>query len=185
MQIQQPEWDSFEVWRANNKIIANCKWQIGQLTNVLNYYFDSTYSRIYITQKALLNIFSPIIAFESTTYDRDINDSTIHDAGDTLTENVIYQVITMGGVATYNGDNYAKGDFFKVLTGVLTFSSSTGAQVSPALFAPTISDPSILSEVFIWVPPDVWNDSIAMINLRSIIEQVKFQGIPYKIKLIV
>jgi hypothetical protein len=65
--LQSP-WDSFEIWRAEKYIIANCKWQIGQLTNVLNYFFDSIQLRIYITQSRTLNLFAPTIAYESTTY---------------------------------------------------------------------------------------------------------------------
>lgn len=177
----QPEWDSFETWRFNKKLIANCKWQIGQLTNVLNYYFDNTQKRIYITQRALLNTFAPTIAYESVTYSRTINDTTSFNAGDTLIVNAIYQV-NNAATATYNGLNYTQGQFFKVISGITTFTTADGATVIPSLFAPTITDISVLSEVFIWVPASIFADTAIMLNLTSIIEQIKITGIEYEIK---
>lgn len=47
--LQQPFLD-FVTFRNKEYLIANCKWQIGQLTNVLNYLYDSTLSRINISQ---------------------------------------------------------------------------------------------------------------------------------------
>jgi len=43
-------WESFEQARIINGLVANTKWQMGQLTNVLNYLFDTTANSIYITQ---------------------------------------------------------------------------------------------------------------------------------------
>lgn len=43
-------WESFEQARKINGLIANTKWQNGQLTNVLNYLFDPIANSIYITQ---------------------------------------------------------------------------------------------------------------------------------------
>lgn len=47
--FQQPFLD-FDTFRNKEWLIANCKWQIGQLTNVLNYLYDPTLNRINITQ---------------------------------------------------------------------------------------------------------------------------------------
>src|ERR1700723_4728969 len=41
---------AYEAQRITDGLIANSKFQIGQLTNVLNYLYDSTLNRIYITQ---------------------------------------------------------------------------------------------------------------------------------------
>ncbi len=43
-------WDDFEIARIQNGLIANTKWQMGQLTNVLNYLFDPVHNSIYISQ---------------------------------------------------------------------------------------------------------------------------------------
>jgi hypothetical protein len=43
-------WDSFENQRLINGLIADTKWQMGQLKNVLNYLFDPTNNSIYIDQ---------------------------------------------------------------------------------------------------------------------------------------
>lgn len=64
----QVPFDSFNAWRADKKIIAQCKWTIGQVSNVLNYFFDTDLKRIYITQARVDNLFAPVIAYESTTY---------------------------------------------------------------------------------------------------------------------
>ena len=47
--LQNP-FDTFNIARIKSRLIAQCKWQIGQLTNVLNFLYDATLSRIYITQ---------------------------------------------------------------------------------------------------------------------------------------
>lgn len=41
---------TYEAQRITNGLIANSKFQIGQLTNVLNYLYDNVENRIYITQ---------------------------------------------------------------------------------------------------------------------------------------
>lgn len=43
-------WDVFETQRIENGLIANTKWQMGQLTNVLNYLYDDVNNSIFITQ---------------------------------------------------------------------------------------------------------------------------------------
>lgn len=57
VQPMQAPFDLLNAQRTVNKIVANCKWQIGQLTNVLNYLFDPGLSRIFITQ-SISNIVS-------------------------------------------------------------------------------------------------------------------------------
>lgn len=42
--------DLYAQERIINGLIANCYWQIGQLTNVLNYLYDSVENSIFITQ---------------------------------------------------------------------------------------------------------------------------------------
>jgi len=64
----QVPFNDFHTWREAKKIIAQCKWTIGQVTNVLNYFFDASLARIYITQTRIDNLFAPVIAYESTTY---------------------------------------------------------------------------------------------------------------------
>ena len=46
----QSVFDNYDTFRIKKQIIASCKWQIGQLTNVLNYFFDPTLKRIHINQ---------------------------------------------------------------------------------------------------------------------------------------
>ena len=61
----QPTFNNYDTFRIKKKIIAGCKWQIGQLTNVLNYFFDPVYKRIYISQSTVTNVNAPV--FEETT----------------------------------------------------------------------------------------------------------------------
>lgn len=59
-------WDTFETYRAKIWLISQTKWQLGQLTNVLNYLYDSINNSIYITQSVIDFIFAPVFA-ETTT----------------------------------------------------------------------------------------------------------------------
>jgi hypothetical protein len=61
----QTSWDAFEVYRAKIWLISQCKWVIGQLTNVLNYLYDSTNNSIYISQSSIDKVFVP--EFTETT----------------------------------------------------------------------------------------------------------------------
>jgi hypothetical protein len=67
--ILQTPFNNFDTWRIRQNIIANCKWQIGQLTNVLNMLYDSTLTRITIGQSIAVGAFVPNIdEGESTTF---------------------------------------------------------------------------------------------------------------------
>lgn len=48
--VLQGPFTDFDNFRKKEFIIAGCKWQIGQLTNVLNFLYDPTQNRITITQ---------------------------------------------------------------------------------------------------------------------------------------
>jgi len=50
VQPLQAPFDALDIQRTINAIVANCKWEIGQLANVLNYLYDNTLNRIFITQ---------------------------------------------------------------------------------------------------------------------------------------
>ena len=65
----QPIWDNYDAFRIKKQIIANCKWQIGQLTNVLNYFFDPVSKRIAITQSVLISIDDPVFAVTPINFD--------------------------------------------------------------------------------------------------------------------
>lgn len=56
LQVLQPYFDTYDTFRRKEYLIAQCKWQIGQLTNVLNMIYDSALLRIYITQSAPQNL---------------------------------------------------------------------------------------------------------------------------------
>lgn len=59
----QVPFETFTTFRNKEALIANCKWQIGQLTNVLNYIYDVTLSRIFITQSVLNIIADPTFQY--------------------------------------------------------------------------------------------------------------------------
>jgi hypothetical protein len=65
----QAPFDGYETYRTKEAIIANCKWQIGQLTNVLNFLYDSSLSRIFITQSAIADIDDPTFAYAPYNFD--------------------------------------------------------------------------------------------------------------------
>lgn len=69
IQVLQAPFDGYEIYRTKEAIIANCKWQIGQLTNVLNFLYDPTLSRIFITQSIVLPVADPTFAYNPDNFD--------------------------------------------------------------------------------------------------------------------
>lgn len=66
--IQKP-FDNYNTYRINAALIASCKWQIGQLTNVLNYLYDNTLSRIFIGQSVVSTVSDPTFVYPPVNYD--------------------------------------------------------------------------------------------------------------------
>jgi hypothetical protein len=64
----QQQWNTFELWRQKIWLISQCKWQIGQLTNVLNTLYDPISKRIFTTQAEAGYIFAPTIDYESDLF---------------------------------------------------------------------------------------------------------------------
>jgi hypothetical protein len=62
-------WDNFETYRQKIYLISICGWKLGQLTNVLNYLYDSSNNSIYITQSVIEMVFDP--TFTGTTINFD------------------------------------------------------------------------------------------------------------------
>jgi hypothetical protein len=72
----QSIFDSYDTFRIKKQIIASCKWQIGQLTNVLNYFFDPILKRIYITQSEVTIIADPQFEYEPILFDPVFEETT-------------------------------------------------------------------------------------------------------------
>jgi hypothetical protein len=71
----QAPFNNFDTWRIRTALIANCKWQIGQLKNVLNMLYDANLQRIYISQAIPIYVFAPNIdESESTIYAPNIDE---------------------------------------------------------------------------------------------------------------
>lgn len=66
--LQQP-FDAYVLFRTREALIASCKWQIGQLTNVLNFLFDTMLKRITVTQSAVFVIADPIFQYPPVHFD--------------------------------------------------------------------------------------------------------------------
>ena len=67
--VFQPPFNNYAFFRQQQALIANCKWQIGQLTNVLNMIFDPVNKSIYITQSVILSIADPTFAYPPVNQD--------------------------------------------------------------------------------------------------------------------
>jgi hypothetical protein len=72
----QEKWDVFEIYRKKIWIISQCRWILGQLANVLNYLYDSTYNRIFLTQSNVTNIFVPVFAEVTAVFAPEIGETT-------------------------------------------------------------------------------------------------------------
>jgi len=55
----QDPFNTYYTARVTNILVAQCAWQVGQLTNVLNYLFDPVSKRIYIGQSVSLAPVAP------------------------------------------------------------------------------------------------------------------------------
>lgn len=64
----QPYMNTFFTFRTKEILIANCKWQIGQLKNVLNYLYDPNQKRITITQSAITPEFFWMFAYPPSMF---------------------------------------------------------------------------------------------------------------------
>lgn len=53
LSVLQNPFASFSAFRTKELLIAGCAWQVGQLTNVLNYLYDPIQNRITITQSTI------------------------------------------------------------------------------------------------------------------------------------
>jgi hypothetical protein len=69
VQVLQMPFDDYDIYRTKEAIISNCKWQIGQLTNVLNFLYDPALSRIYITQSIVLPVDDPTFQYPPYNFD--------------------------------------------------------------------------------------------------------------------
>lgn len=58
--------DNYSAQRIISGLIANCYWQIGQATNVLNYLYDNVENRIFITQSSQNPISATTFGFTAT-----------------------------------------------------------------------------------------------------------------------
>lgn len=67
----QPAFDAYVIYRQKEFIIAQCKWQIGQLTNVLNFLYDTTLKRIYLTQSVINALADPTFFYAPINFDSD------------------------------------------------------------------------------------------------------------------
>lgn len=66
LQPLQPGFDAYALFRQREFLIAQCRYIIGQLTNVLNMLYDPTLKRIFITQSTVSQLSAPGFAY--TTY---------------------------------------------------------------------------------------------------------------------
>jgi hypothetical protein len=55
--VLQTPFNNFDLWRIRKLLIANCRWEIGQLTNVLNMLYDPSQKRIYIGQSVSVGVY--------------------------------------------------------------------------------------------------------------------------------
>lgn len=73
LQVLQAPFDAYDTFRIKEVLIAQCKWQIGQLTNVLNYLYDTALNRIFITQNSITLIADPTFDYPAIHFDSDFN----------------------------------------------------------------------------------------------------------------
>lgn len=70
LQPLQPAFDAYDLFRIKEALIAATEWQIGNLTNVLNYLYDRLANRIFITQSEIAVISDPKFQYDAIHWDR-------------------------------------------------------------------------------------------------------------------
>jgi hypothetical protein len=111
----QSWFNDFSTWRNTERIIADCRWEIGQLTNVLNYLFDTTLKRIFISQRQYALIFSPTLDYESLDFDPSMTtESAIYEPNINDIYTVNSQVVVNLPSDLYN-DNYKQSEIISVV----------------------------------------------------------------------
>lgn len=73
--LQAPFVD-YDKERNEDWLVAQCKWTVGQLVNVLNSIFDPEQNRIYITQSKTSNISAPKFPYHTTLQGRKFGEVT-------------------------------------------------------------------------------------------------------------
>ena len=90
----QTPFNQFDLWRRRELLIASCKWQVGQLTNVLNMLYDSTLKRIYINQNSAGYIFAPnLMDSESDIFAPNIDDANSRIFASNINDNPLVGTI--------------------------------------------------------------------------------------------
>ena len=69
-------WGVYDTQRRIYWLIAQCKWEVGQLTNVLNYLYDPQQKRIYITQSTVQNVGAPKFPYATSLQARKFGEVT-------------------------------------------------------------------------------------------------------------
>jgi hypothetical protein len=174
---------TFSGWRNNKLIIANCKWQIGQLTNVLNSLFTSnilldntemlTVGNTYIVREGWITynsviFYSPCDAFVCVSRHTFFTGTgKIQDTGIYISQSSLLQTF----VPDHNGNPSTVTFYVPDHNGT----PSANAFVNP--FNQTLTN----SNVIIHVPNSLFTDSVQMNSLISSIEQIKITGLNYTI----
>jgi hypothetical protein len=149
----QSIFNNFAIWREEKRLIAQCKFTIGQLTNLLNYFFDPTNKGISIRQQQNVTLYAPNIDDTATDvpFAPNIDDAVVSDAvGNPINQ---YYSQTIPATATYYRS-----------------------------FAPNINAGAVGSLVTIMIPSVIYNDSEILSKIVSVIEQIKITGINYTLK---
>ena len=79
-------------FRNKEALIAQCKFQIGQLTNLLNYFYDATLSRIYISQSVISVVADPMFQYAPVNFDSDFASAPLieeREFGDRVNESLV------------------------------------------------------------------------------------------------
>lgn len=69
LQVLVAPFEVYDEYRKREALIASCKFVVGQLTNLLNYLFDSELNRISITQSVVTSISDPTRYYSAIHYD--------------------------------------------------------------------------------------------------------------------
>jgi hypothetical protein len=104
VQLFEVPFANFVTFRNKEQLIAQCKWQVGQLANVLNILYDSTLKRIYCTQSTYNIAVSETFDYDASTFDSDFGSAPLIYENEFNDKVATTQFIINVPTDVYNGD---------------------------------------------------------------------------------
>jgi hypothetical protein len=199
----QGAFDGYDLFRRNMLLIANCKWQIGQVENLLNYLFDPVFGRIKILQNTgVTQLFvrnfdlSPGISpvYARSSYNNVAGTGTISiTIGTTSGTNSSVSSITVGDILFDGGNGYIGVVATTPTTGTFTLVDNASRGIASGVFIKNYCIPAITPQympnfdsIFIntaqlQISVPFYSTDAILSEINAVINMIRLKGTTYKL----